>query len=180
MKNVTSRVIFLSLSLILLAFAISTAEAANPATITVTVTIQNLSVSASGPIAFGTVTAGSNTVATDSSRVTNNGNVPETYSLSLTNPPGWTATWSAAGPEQYCLCAMFNSTHPVEGDFSHPNDALRTVPDACTVTRFAGNQTGVSVAAGATRNLWLHFEAPSSTIVTTQQTIVVTVTAAAG
>ena len=180
MKNVTSRVIFLSLSLILLALAISTAEAANPATITVTVTVQNLSVSASGPIAFGTVTAGSNTVARDSSRVTNNGNVPETYSLNLTNPPGWTVTWSALGPEQFCMCAMFNSTRPVDGDFQHPIDALGTTPDVCTATRFGGNQTGVSVAAGATRNLWLHFEAPPSTIVTTQQTIVVTVTAAAG
>ena len=180
MKNVTSRVIFLSLSLILLALAILTAEAANPATITVTVTVQNLSVSASGPVAFGAVTAGSNTVATDSSRVTNNGNVPETYSLSLTNPPGWTAAWEPMGPEQYCLEAIFNSTQPVEGDFAHVSDALRTTPDVCTATRFAGDQTGVSVAAGATRNLWLYFEAPESTSVTTQQTIVVTVTAAAG
>ena len=35
------------------------ARAANPVTISVTVTIQNLSVSATGPIAFGTVVAGS-------------------------------------------------------------------------------------------------------------------------
>jgi hypothetical protein len=178
-KNVTSRVIFLSLSLILLAFAISTAEAANPATITVTVTIQNLSVSTTGPVAFGTVVASSATVATDSSRVINSGNVAETYSLNLTDPSGWTAVQAAPGSEQYALSARLNSTRPVVGDFTYANHALRTTPDACTVTKFAGDQTGVSVAAGAARNLWLKFEAPVSTSVTTEQTIVVTVTAAA-
>jgi hypothetical protein len=35
------------------------------------------------------------------------------------------------------------------------------------------------VAAGAARYLWLKFEAPTSTTVFTEQTIVVTITAAA-
>ena len=38
-------------------------QAANPSNINVTVTIQSLSVSTSGPIAFGAVSAGSATVA---------------------------------------------------------------------------------------------------------------------
>jgi hypothetical protein len=44
---------------LVLVFWASGIHAANPATINVTVTIQNLSVSATGPIAFGTVTASS-------------------------------------------------------------------------------------------------------------------------
>ena len=69
----------------------SLALAGNPATISVTVTIQNLSVSASGPIAFGTVVAGTQTVSGSASTVTNDGNVTETYSLNVTNPGSWTA-----------------------------------------------------------------------------------------
>jgi hypothetical protein len=158
----------------------SVAFAANPATINVTVTIQNLSVSASGPIAFGTVVAASTTVSTDSSHVVNDGNVTETYSLSLANPGGWTAVQAAAGAEEYCLSAQFNSAKPAAGTFAYANHALSTTPVASSGTKFAGDQTGLSVLANGVRALWFKFEAPSSTSVTTQQTIVVTLTAAAG
>jgi len=153
--------------------------ASNPATITVTVTIQNVSVSASGPIAFGTVASGSATVAAGAATLTNDGNVAETYSLNLTNPAGWTAVQAAPGAEEYVLSAKFNVAAPTSGSFTYADHALTTTPVTCTGTRFAGDQTGVSVAASATRNLWLKFEAPSSTSVTTQQSITVTVTAAA-
>src|SRR5438874_12618462 len=83
------------------------ALAANPATISVTVTIQNLSVSASGPVALGTVVAGSQTVSAGASTVTNDGNVTETYSLSLTNPSSWTAVQAApSAAEEYALLAI--------------------------------------------------------------------------
>jgi len=170
--------IILSVALFTLAM-VAPVLAANPATITVTVTIQNLSVSASGPIAFGTVVAGSATVSSGSSTITNDGNVTETYSLNLANPAGWTAVQAAPGAEEYALSAQFNSTAPAGGTFSYADHALTTAPAVCTASRFAGDQTGVSVAASATRNLWLKFEAPSTTSVTTQQTIIVTVTAAA-
>jgi hypothetical protein len=153
--------------------------AANPATINVTVTIQNLSVSATGPIAFGTVTVSSATVATDSSEVTNDGNVTETYSLNLTDPASWTAVQAAPGVDEYCLSAQFNSDLPLVGDYTYADHALSTAPVACSGTKFAGDQTGLSVAASGVRYLWFKFEAPSSTAVFTQQTIVVTVTAAA-
>jgi hypothetical protein len=156
------------------------AIAANPATINVTVTIQNLSVSATGPIAFGTVTASSTTVSTDSSHVINDGNVTETYSLSLTNPGGWTAVQVAPAAEQYCLSAQFNGSRPTGVSFTYANHALSTTPTACSGTKFAGDQTGLSVATSAARYLWLKFEAPTSTTVTTQQTVVVTITASAG
>jgi hypothetical protein len=158
----------------------SIVQAANPATINVTVTIQNLSVSASGPIAFGTVTASSATVSTDSSHVVNDGNVTETYSLSLANPGGWTAVQALPGSEEYCLSAQFNGSQPTSGSFAYADHALSTTPTACSASKFDGDQTGLSVPATEARYLWFKFEAPSSTSVTTEQTIVVTVTASAG
>jgi hypothetical protein len=157
------------------------AHAANPATISVTVTIQNLSVSATGPIAFGTVVAGSETVSGSASTVTNDGNVTETYSLSLTNPASWTAVQAApSAAEEYALLAKFNSSAPTAASFSYANHALSTTSVASSGTKFAGDETGLSVAASGTRSLWFRFNAPTSTAVTTQQTITVTVTAAAG
>lgn len=155
-------------------------HAANPATINVTVTIQNLSVSASGPIAFGTVTASSVTVSSDSSHVVNDGNVTETYSLNLANPASWTAVQAAPGAEEYCLSAQFNSSEPTAVSFTYADHALSTTSTASSASKFAGDQTGLSVPATEARYLWFKFEAPSSTAVTTEQTIVVTITAAAG
>ncbi len=168
------------LSVVLLLGSSQLVWAANPATITVTVTIQNLSVSATGPIAFGTVSAGSETVSGSASTVTNDGNITETYSLSLTNPGGWTAVQAAPGAEEYALSAQFNSGAPTAASFSYANHALSTTSVASSATKFAGNQTGLSVAASATRSLWFRFNAPASTTVTTQQSITVTITAAAG
>ncbi len=153
--------------------------AANPATINVTVTIQNLSVSADGPIALGTVLLGSSTVAADSSHVINDGNISETFSLNLANPAGWTAVQAAPGADEYVLSAQFNATSPTAISFTYANHALTTSSVAASGTKFAGDQTGLSVAASGVRYLWFKFEAPSSTATYTQQTIVVTLTAAA-
>ena len=158
----------------------STALAANPATITVTVTIQNLSVSATGPIAFGTVVAGSITVSTDSSHILNDGNVTETYSLDVTDPAGWTAVQAATGVDEYALHAQFNSAQPTAVSFDYTNDALTTSSVAASGTKFAGDQDGLSVASSGIVYLWFKFEAPSSSTVFTEQSITVTVTAAAG
>ena len=182
MKKIICFSIQATVCLAILAFLVPTAKAANPATINVTVTVQNLSVSATGPIAFGTVAASSATVSSGSSTVTNDGNVTETYSLNLTDPvpPTWTAVQALPGDEEYCLSAMFNTTQPASGGFTYANHALSTTPTACSATKFAGDQTGLSVLKTQTRSLWFKFEAPSSTTVTTEQTIVVTITASAG
>ena len=100
---------FLAPAVLVLMLGTSPAWAGNPATISVTVTIQNLSVSASGPIAFGTVLAASSTVSGSASTVTNDGNVTETFSLQLTNPVTWSAVQAAPAAEQYALLAMFNA-----------------------------------------------------------------------
>jgi hypothetical protein len=175
-----SRSVVLSVltAVIILVFA-TAADAANPSNVSVTVTIENLSVSTTGPIDFGVVTAGSATVSTVSSTVTNDGNVDETYSLNLTDPATWAAVQAAPGNEEYCLSAMFNGAQPLAGDFAYADHALSTTATACSATKFAGGQTGESVPATATRDLWFKFEAPTATAVTTQQTIVLTVTASA-
>jgi hypothetical protein len=171
---------FAVVGLLFLVLTAPAVQAANPATINVTVTIQNLSVSASGPIAFGTVAAGSATVAGDSSHVVNDGNIAETYSINLTDPAGWTAVQAVPGVDEYVLSAQFNSSQPLVGSFTYADHALTTVSTASSGTQFAGDQTGLTVAASAIRYLWLKFEAPSTSTVFTQQTIVVTVTASAG
>lgn len=129
-----------------LAFWASVIQAANPATINVTVTVQNLSVSATGPIAFGTVATASTTVSSDSSHVVNDGNVTETYDLKLTDPGGWTATSGAPGSETYRLSAQFNGSQPTAVSFGADHD-LTTSDQTCSATIFAGDQTGLSVAA---------------------------------
>ena len=180
MKRTGSLFVKGTICVLVFAFWASAVQAANPATVNVTVTIQNLSVSATGPIAFGTVTASSVTVSTDSSHVVNDGNVTETYSLDLTDPGGWTAVQAAPAAEQYCLSAQFNATQPTAVSFTYADHALSTTSTACSASKFAGDQTGLSVAASAARYLWLKFEAPTSTSVGTEQDITVTLTASAG
>jgi hypothetical protein len=174
--------ILASLTAALLTFgAVDMALAANPATISVTVTIQDLSVAATGPIGFGTVVAGSQTVSSSASTVTNDGNVTATVSLSVTNPAGWTAVQAApAVAEQYALLAQFSAAAPTAISFTYANHALSTTSTASSATKFAGTQTGLSIPAASTRALWFRFNAPTSTAVSTQQAITVTVTAAAG
>ena len=156
-------------------------HAANPASISVTVTIQSLSVSAIGSISFGTVVAGSQTVSSSASTVTNDGNVTETFSLSLTNPSVWTAVQAApSAPEEYALLSQFSTSAPLAATFTYLNHALSTTSVASTLIKFAGDLTGLTVAPSASRSLWFLFNAPTSTSVTTQQTITVIVTAAAG
>jgi hypothetical protein len=147
------------------------------ADVTVTVTIQAASVSVTGgPIAFGTVLANSTTVSTELT-VTNDGSGDETYSLNLTNPADWTAVQvDPTVTETYCLSAMFNTTNG--GTVVRDNHALTTAPVTCSVTKFAGDETGVAVAALGVRHLWLTFEAPPSTAHYTEETITVIVTAA--
>jgi hypothetical protein len=162
------------------------ADAAQTADITVTVTCRMLSVGVSPTsYAFGTVNEGSNTLATSSITVTNNGNATETYQIKLTAVAGWTAIQTGTPTtDQYMLSAIFHDTGtaPIVGDFAD-NDALSTTYATSSVTVFAQDvtppQTGVSVAAAATRNLWFKFYAPSATTVGTQQSITVTINATA-
>lgn len=128
---------------------------------------------------LGNIAAGATKVSTAAVTVTNNGSgVAETYSLSLVNPPGWTASQTATGAEVYVLNAAFSSA--VSGiAWDNAKHAIPTTPDVCTPVRFAGDQTGAAVPYNAVRKLWFQFNAPTSTAVATEQGIVVTITAQA-
>lgn len=166
---------------------LSTFQFANsePLNVTVTKSALTVAVTATSPIAFGTVTASSTTVSVSASTVTNQGNETQTYSLSLTNPTGWTAVQAVPAAGEYCLSAMFGTAQPAASSFSYANHALATgAPGpACTATKFGNGtagESGLSVPATETRSLWFKFEAPASTTVSGEQSITVTVTATAG
>lgn len=127
---------------------------------------------------LGSVNVGTTTVSASGVTVTNTGSgIAQTYSLNLTNPAGWTASQTAPDADVYVLNATFDSDGSlIWGVADH---ALSTTPVVCTGTKFAGDQTGVSVPHSGVRKLWFQFMAPTSTSVTTEQSIAVTVTAQA-
>lgn len=159
---------------------ISQAEAASSDTVAVKVTVTpSISVSITeDTLLLGSVAAGGTEVSTSAVTVINDGSgVNETYSLSLANPVGtWTASQDAPGVETYVLNAAFDA----DGtgiSWSNANHALSTGVTACTASKFAGDQTGVSVPYNTTKTLWFQFKAPTATTVNTEQSIVITVTA---
>ena len=86
MRNLTARLSVGAAICLVIVLCASAVFAANPATIDVTVTIQNLSLTTTGPIAFGVVLVSTTTVSSSASTVTNDGNTTETYDIKLTNP----------------------------------------------------------------------------------------------
>ena len=135
---------------------------------------------------FGAVIKGSTTTATGSITVTNNGTVNERYSVHLTAPIGWTCvTDTAPGAEEFRMCGNFQtataqSSHfDIGGSFS---DAIGTIQRLCSTGDFGKDDEGegvkgYNVPPTQDRYLWFRFEAPTSTSLTTQQTITVTITA---
>lgn len=170
------------LSTMLTCYVIPKAEAAPTDSLAVKVTVTpSISVSITeGTLMLGSVAAGGTKVSATAVTVTNDGSgVNETYSLSLANPAGtWTASQDAPGVEVYVLNAAFSDN--VSGiTWNVTNHALSTSAVVCSATKFAGDQTGISVPYNATRKLWFQFKAPTATTVSAEQDIVVTVTAQA-
>jgi hypothetical protein len=168
----------------IVAFTSSTG-AAQTADIDVTVTIQNLSISlSSNTWAIGTVTAGSTTQMTeaDDITVTNDGNVDEDFTLELTDPAAWTSA-AAPGADIYTMSGLYcgGGDAPGGADFG-AEDVLTTATQTATATIFGyagGSADGVSVGAGSSVDLWLEFQAPTSSSSFVEQTITVTVGAVA-
>lgn len=160
----------------------SNACAAPSANISVTVTIQSVSVNLSGTAwAVGTIAAGQSLQMSETSdiTVTNDGNVPESFTLRLTNPAGWTAG-STAGPETYVMKGLLvgSADAPAAGDFG-TEDVITTASQAASASIFGyagpSGTNGANVAPGNSADIWLQFSAPTATSVTTQQSIVVTI-----
>lgn len=125
---------------------------------------------------LGTMTAGA-TKSGGPFTVTNVGGLPMTASLSVTNPPGWTADSNNSARNHYILLAAFGSS---ENAFfwNIATQVLTTESVKCTSTRFAGDQTGTAFPLDAVRNLWIRFTAPLILDVgTSQQEMIVNVTA---
>jgi hypothetical protein len=114
----------------------------------------------------------------DKISVTNDGEGYNTYSLCLINPPGWSASQSVVGKDAYILNAAFSSNlkSVIWRERKH---ALSIVLVSAAHAKFFGNQTGVKVAPGQNRTLWLQFKAPKSTTVFQEQNIQVIVNAEA-
>jgi len=163
----------------------SQAYAADTANITVTVKISNLSV-AVNPTSydFGTMTAGNSAVASSYIAVTNDGNVTEKFSLQIPSEPNgsWTSVTAATpGSEEYRLSAIFQDTQPSNygAEDSFAVGVERTASDTALADTGAPGELGYNVAESAARKLWFKFEAPSSTEITTEQSITARVTASA-
>lgn len=176
-----SRLIPVLLVVIFTCLAVSKIEAAQSDSVAVKVTITpSISVSVTETeLLLGSLAAGATKVSTSAVTVTNDGSgVNETYSVNLADPSGWTASQTAAGVETYVLDAAFDA----DGTgitWSETNHALSTTPAASSATKFAGDQTGLSVPYNAARKLWFQFKAPTATSVSAEQNIAVTVTAQA-
>jgi hypothetical protein len=161
-------------------------SAASTADITVTVTCRLISVGVTpSSYAFGTVNELSETVASTSIGISNNGNVNEDFELKLTNPAGWTAIQSGTPSTDQFICGgIFKSTAATTADYVDSEDMISTSYVEATANIFALNsgdagEKGYSVAAAGSRYLWLYFFAPSLTTVSTQQSITVTIRASA-
>ena len=165
---------------------VSQAYAAESADITITVKIQKLSV-AVNPTSydFGTMTAGNSAVASSYIAVTNDGNVTEKFKLGIPSEPNgaWTSVTAAApGSEEYRLSVIFKDTQPstygAEDSFSVSTERTASTTELAETGGDEGEK-GYNVAEDAARKLWFKFEAPSNTVITTQQSITARVTALA-
>ncbi|MCX6832130.1 MAG: hypothetical protein NT028_08370 [candidate division Zixibacteria bacterium] len=175
------RTVFLSMcamAALVAALWVSPVQAAD-VTVTATILSVSVSVTSGSPVAFGIVAASSTTRSTVAAVIANDGNVNETYSLSLTDPVAdWTAA-ATAGANEYVLSAMFSTAAP--GATFGAEDVLALAPPvACTATVFGNTvagESGLVVPMSEARNLWLEFKAPTTTSSYAQKTITVTITA---
>jgi hypothetical protein len=164
----------------------SLAKAGDTADLTAYVKIQKLSVSVNPTsFDFGVMTAGGVNVADTYIAVTNSGNVTEKFKLSVPSEPNgtWTSvTANTPSVEEYRISAMFKAIAPISGDFgpedsfSVSSERVASSTDLAKDTDPAGEK-GYNVAENGWRKLWFKFEAPSETVITTQQAITVRVTA---
>jgi hypothetical protein len=141
------------------------ASAANFASASVQVTVSgtlSMSIVGSTYTTIASVAPGGSSISGAAINVLNDSvGVIETFSLKSFDSVPWTIA-AAPGTNQFTLQALFNTAAPVAADFV-AGDVLTLVDKASTATVFAGTQSGLAVAPGASRNLWFRFQAPTST-----------------
>ena len=166
----------------------SQAYAGDTADITITVKIQKLSV-AVNPTSydFGAMVANTSDVADSYIAVTNDGNVTEKFKLGIPSEPNgtWTSVTAAApGSEEYRLSGIFKDSQPASGDYLAEDSFSVSTESTASATDLARDADapgvkGYNISENDWRQLWFKFEAPSDTIITTQQSITARVTALA-
>ena len=172
----------------IMAFGLTRAEAATTDDVYVTVTVDIISV------AVGTTTwaigqvAPSDIAISSAIPVTNDGNQQEDYSLILAHAGDWGVSANASpGVDEFVLSAIFTDKGigtMVDADFVL-NDTVEELSDDADAGIFAidadgDGVKGFNVLKTEERQLHLNFRAPSSNTAALEQTISVTVTAAAG
>lgn len=112
------------------------------------------------------------TNASNKIRVTNNGDGSQTYSLSITDQGGWTASADKNGADvnTFALSVIFAGDTDAGIDSTYFNEignddvVLTSSTDRASSTRFGStrlSQNGVSVPVGSVRSLWLDLKAPT-------------------
>lgn len=139
---------------------------------------QTLSISlSSGAWSIGEMGVGVVVTMEDADKivVANDGNGKQSYSLSVTDPANWSVQ-SQPGTEAYVLNAAF-SGDPANINWNETDYLVITAPVTSTETRFAGDENGIDVLSGETRNLFLQFKSPTQTQVVDRQSIILTISA---
>ena len=163
-------------------------EAAVTDDVYVTVTVDIVSVSVDTTTwAIGQIAPSSINISSDIT-VTNDGNRQEDYSLNLAYTGGWTPSADdSAGADEFAMMAVFTTESMgtlEDADFATTDVVVTGLTGASTtvfaIDADAAGVKGYDVAAAATRTMHLNFRAPTSNTVALEQTVSVTVTAAAG
>ena len=119
----------------------------------------------------------------DKITVTNNGNITETFTLALIDPPGWT-TANVPAQDTYVISGLFCAAAaiPTENNFNKDTtlyeDVISATPKKATQAVFGYNNSatnGASVPKGQNRALYLQFKSPTLTDKTKEQEISVIV-----
>ncbi len=133
-------------------------------------------------LTLGALTPGTTNVISSSITITNTGNVPQRYQLTITEPAVWRSTHSGAGIDTFRLTGLFRTATPNSSDFDPVTDVVTSTPTLSGTNTFAvaGDPDavkGVLVPPGEERYLWFRIEAPPISSTTTQQSIRVDTTA---
>jgi hypothetical protein len=124
---------------------------------------------------FASVNLGATTISTLAIVVKSSGTISEYFALSVTADGGWTpVVLDSAAPtfNKFEMQGHFGATQPADGTFAAVNDLMTTaIPGTGSGLYNQGSQT----IPGASQNLWLRLKMPSSTSLSGQRLMTVTV-----
>jgi len=132
---------------------------------------------------FGTVNGNSTNVATAAFTVGNTGGgITETLQVKGTDSANWTCATlaQAAAPDRFALYGMFNTAIPTVVAMFIANNQIPAPAEAyktSSITLFAGDQTGLSIANAATRNLWIGLHMPTTSTSNARQRVQININA---